>query len=122
MIVAVETFVKTIKAALIWRRTWETRRKAETAIFQYLNGFYNPRRRSGTNTLQVHKALPCTRSAIKTRQARSGWLIHARARNSSRLLHSASVHPDSLTGYGGCGVAGKEQRDCGYLFGLDPAA
>jgi len=32
-------------AELIWRRTWETRRQAETAIFQYINGFYNPRRR-----------------------------------------------------------------------------
>ena len=39
------TFFKTIKAELIWRRTWETRRQAETAIFQYINGFYNPRRR-----------------------------------------------------------------------------
>jgi len=42
---AVETFFKTIKAELIWRRTWETRRQAETAIFQYINGFNNPRRR-----------------------------------------------------------------------------
>ena len=39
------TCFKTIKAELIWRRTWETRRQAETAIFQYINGFYNPRRR-----------------------------------------------------------------------------
>ncbi len=39
------TFFKTIKAELIWRRTWETRRQAETAIFQYINGFYSPRRR-----------------------------------------------------------------------------
>ena len=42
---AVETFFKTIRAELIWRRTWETRPHAETAIFQYINGFYNPRRR-----------------------------------------------------------------------------
>ena len=42
---AVETFFKTIKAELIWRRSWETRRKAEMAIFEYINGFYNPRRR-----------------------------------------------------------------------------
>ena len=42
---AVETFFRTIKAELIWRRAWETRRQAETAIFQYINGFYNPRRR-----------------------------------------------------------------------------
>ena len=39
------TFFKTIKAELIWRRSWETRRQAEMAIFEYINGFYNPRRR-----------------------------------------------------------------------------
>lgn len=42
---AVETFFKTIKAELIWRRSWQTRRQAEMAIFEYINGFYNPRRR-----------------------------------------------------------------------------
>ena len=54
---AVETFFKTIKAELIWRRTWKTRRQAETAFghsfgpmavmpsLQYINGFDNPRRR-----------------------------------------------------------------------------
>lgn len=45
---AVETFFKTIKAELIWRRSWPTRRDAELAIFQYINGFYNPRRRHST--------------------------------------------------------------------------
>lgn len=42
---AVETFFKTIKAELIRRHSWPTRRQAQTAIFQYINGFYNPRRR-----------------------------------------------------------------------------
>ena len=42
---AVEAFFKTIKAELIWRRSRETRRQAEMAIFEYINGFYNPRRR-----------------------------------------------------------------------------
>jgi len=42
---AVETFFKTIKAELTWRHPWETRRKAEMAIFEYINGFYNPRHR-----------------------------------------------------------------------------
>ena len=45
---AVETFFKTIKAELIWRHTWQTRRQAEAAIFEYINGFYNPRRRHST--------------------------------------------------------------------------
>jgi len=34
---AVETFFKTIKAELIWRRSWETRRQAEMPIFEYIN-------------------------------------------------------------------------------------
>jgi transposase InsO family protein len=42
---AVETFFKTIKAALLWQRSWRTRRDAEIATFEYINGFYNPRRR-----------------------------------------------------------------------------
>ncbi len=41
----VETFFKTVKAELIWRQTWHTRRQVHTALFQYINGFYNPRRR-----------------------------------------------------------------------------
>ncbi|WP_085982725.1 IS3 family transposase [Octadecabacter arcticus] len=41
----VETFFKSIKAELIWRNRRDTRRQAEGAIFQYINGFYNPRRR-----------------------------------------------------------------------------
>jgi transposase InsO family protein len=34
-----------LETELIWRRSWETRRQAEMAIFDYINGFYNPRRR-----------------------------------------------------------------------------
>jgi transposase InsO family protein len=41
----VETFFKSIKAELIWRNRRDTRRQAQGAIFQYVNGFYNPRRR-----------------------------------------------------------------------------
>jgi transposase InsO family protein len=42
---AVETFFKTIKAELLWQKSWACRREAEMAIFEYINGFYNPRRR-----------------------------------------------------------------------------
>jgi putative transposase len=42
---SVETFFKTIKAELIWRQNWTTRRQTEAAIFGYINGFYNARRR-----------------------------------------------------------------------------
>lgn len=42
---AVETFFKTIKAELLWQLIWRARRAAELVIFEYINGFYNPRRR-----------------------------------------------------------------------------
>jgi len=42
---AVETFFKTLKAELIWRHTWQTRSQVTQALFQYINGFYNTRRR-----------------------------------------------------------------------------
>jgi len=42
---AMETFFKTIKAELIRRHSWQTRRAVEIAIFEYINGFYNPRRK-----------------------------------------------------------------------------
>jgi len=42
---AVETFFKTIKAELIRRRSWQSRRHAEMAIFEYINVFYKPRPR-----------------------------------------------------------------------------
>jgi putative transposase len=40
-----ETFFKTLKAELIWHQHWQTRRQVEGALFQYINGFYNPTRR-----------------------------------------------------------------------------
>ena len=41
----VETVVKTIKSELIWRTAFVTRDQASKAIGQYIEGFYNPRRR-----------------------------------------------------------------------------
>jgi putative transposase len=40
-----ESFFKSLKAELVWRRNWQTRRVVEVALFEYINGFYNPRRK-----------------------------------------------------------------------------
>ena len=42
---AVESFFKSLKAEMVWRKNWQTRRDVEVALFEYINGFYNPRRR-----------------------------------------------------------------------------
>jgi len=41
----VEAFFKSLKAELIWRCNWNTRRETQMALLEYINGFYNPRRR-----------------------------------------------------------------------------
>jgi putative transposase len=40
-----ESFVATLKAELLYRSSWPTRQAARTAIFEYIEGFYNTRRR-----------------------------------------------------------------------------
>lgn len=42
---AVGSFVKTIRAKLLWQWSGSMRRAAELAVFEYITGFYNPRRR-----------------------------------------------------------------------------
>ena len=40
-----ESFVATLKTELLYCNTWPTRQAARTAIFEYIEGFYNTRRR-----------------------------------------------------------------------------
>jgi transposase InsO family protein len=40
-----ESFFATLKAELIQRHVWPTRRQAELAIFEYIVGWYNQHRR-----------------------------------------------------------------------------
>ena len=40
-----ESFVATLKTELLYRSSWPTRLVARTAIFEYIEGFYNTRRR-----------------------------------------------------------------------------
>jgi putative transposase len=43
-----ETFHATIKKEKIYRQSWPTRAQARAAIFEYIEGWYNPRRRHST--------------------------------------------------------------------------
>ena len=43
-----ETFHATLKKEKIYRQSWPTRAEARTAIFAYIEGWYNPRRRHST--------------------------------------------------------------------------
>jgi len=43
-----ETFHATLKKERIYRQSWPTRAVARTAIFEFIEGWYNPRRRHST--------------------------------------------------------------------------
>jgi putative transposase len=43
-----ESFHASLKKELIYRHTWPTRAEARTAVFEYIEGWYNPRRRHST--------------------------------------------------------------------------
>lgn len=45
---AVESFFKNIKSELIWRTTFKTRLQAQRMIYDYINNFYNAKRRHST--------------------------------------------------------------------------
>ena len=60
----VETVFKTIKSELVWRTAFRTRDQASKAIGQYIEGFYNPRRR--------HSSLGYVSPAIFEATFRSG--------------------------------------------------
>ena len=51
------SFFKPLKAELVWRRTWQTRREVEVALFEYINGFYNPRQKIVSSRLEITRGL-----------------------------------------------------------------
>ncbi len=40
-----ESFMSTLKTEVVDRRSWPTRQAARMAIYEYIEGWYNPRRR-----------------------------------------------------------------------------
>ncbi len=67
-------------------RQWETRRQAEGAIFQYINGFCNPRRRQVHQLKAADQPLPvCGRHALLD----TGVVAHKKGR-------SGGLGPDEL--------------------------
>ena len=49
---AVESFFATLQTELLDRQPWETRPQLAQAIFEYIEGWYNPERRHSYNNQQ----------------------------------------------------------------------
>jgi len=63
-----ETFFATIKKELVHRRSWPTRQELTSEVFEYIEGFYNPRRRHST----LGMLSPADFEAEHARLARAG--------------------------------------------------
>lgn len=69
----VETVFKTIKSELIWRTAFASRAEAAKAIGQYIEGFYNPRRRHSS----IGYVSPATFEAtFRTAQIKQPMALH----------------------------------------------
>jgi putative transposase len=66
-----ETFFATLKQELVHGRSWPTRQELTSEVFEYIEGFYNPRRRH--STLGMH-------SPVEYEDQHAG-IAHARAKN-----------------------------------------
>ena len=54
---AIESFLKSIKAELVLRRNWQTRREVEIALFEYINGFLQPTPQTLGARLEITRSL-----------------------------------------------------------------
>ena len=72
-----ESFFATLKKDLVHRRSWPTRQELRTAVFDYIECFYNP--------IRLHSAL--------------GYLspVEYEQRHTAVLIPPASVTPEQLT-------------------------
>jgi Integrase core domain len=65
-----ETFHATLKKERIYRQSWPTRAAARSAIFEYIEGWYNPRRRHSTLGYRAPAEFEQTSSRARSIDAR----------------------------------------------------
>jgi transposase InsO family protein len=79
-----ESFFATIKTELLDRRAWRTRTATHKAIFEWIEGWYNTRRRHST----LDNRSPSSRRSFTRQRPRNFGLAKAVARRFSRLTHA----------------------------------
>jgi putative transposase len=67
-----ESFHATLKKELIYRRSWPTRAEARSAVFRYIEGWYNPKRRHSTLAYLSPADYERTHAAASSHSAAAG--------------------------------------------------
>src|SRR5690348_4678803 len=68
---AAESFFATLETELLYRATWPTRQHARTAIFHYLEGFYNRHRAIPLSATEARSILRPTTRPLPLRPKKS---------------------------------------------------
>jgi hypothetical protein len=107
---AMESFHASLKKDLIHRRSWPTKAEARTAVFEYIEAFYNRRRRHSRRCLRT-PVCPAGRAmrvmgssgresrGVMKRGLLRSWLPHPHASSSRRWSSGCSrvsSHPGVL--------------------------
>ena len=86
-----ESFHATIKKDLIYRRSWPTKTEARTAVFDYIEAFYNRRRRHS----QLGMLCPADFETIAHPQATAAPVYAAASRAGAGAKNRKAVHNPS---------------------------
>ena len=84
-----ETFFATLKKELVYRRSWPTRQELCSEVFEYIEGFYNPRRRHSTLGML---SPPSTRSSTPGSRARARGKSQRHVENSASFQQQLQRH------------------------------
>jgi len=83
-----ETFFATLKKELVYRRSWPTRQELCSEVFEYIEGFCNPRRRHSTLGML---------SPVQYEEQHAGLARFARAKNLNGMLKTLRVLSTTTT-------------------------
>ena len=95
-----ETFHATLKKERIYRHSWPTRAAARSAIFEYIEGWYNPRRRHSTlaylspiefERAHAEVAQPALEGQISANGSVAGIAPHAADAPTTRRISTVDV-------------------------------
>ena len=96
---AMESFHASLKKDLIHRRSWPTKQEARTAVFGYIETFYNRRRRHSRLGMLCPVQFEARYAAAQ--RADAGGRARARARENCKTVHNPSgyaQHDDDNSG------------------------
>jgi putative transposase len=88
-----ESFFATLECELLDRRRFKTQAEARIAVFEFIEGFYNPRRRHSSLGYLSPVKFECQFTATAPRSEHTRACRRARARQGAAWKRRSKTHP-----------------------------